>query len=175
MLKINDIAIITSVYEHEDGHNAKEGDICIILDICEGGTEPWSGRDVDKSYKVLNESNGETMWLSWATSLRKYDKPYTRKTAEELQQARKQYYLNLFREMLEEHKEGELLSTKYGTVIKSYIEEIRELEDGYRNDKYTKTYFYTKMEELVRGLSHEKYDMNDVQLEFLNDLENKYL
>ena len=73
MLKRNDIAIITNVDERVDGYQASNGDICIILDIREGGTESWSGRDVDASYKVFNKSNGETMWLSWTTSLEKYN------------------------------------------------------------------------------------------------------
>lgn len=73
MLKINDIAIIDNLDERVDGYHADEGDICVILDICEGGTD-WSGRDVDESYKVLNESKGEIMWLSWTTGLKLYNK-----------------------------------------------------------------------------------------------------
>jgi hypothetical protein len=77
MLKVNDVAIIYRSYVHEEDipfSSFRDGDICIILKIFEGGTESWSGRDVGTSYKVLNERTGETITLPDYVWL----KPYTR-------------------------------------------------------------------------------------------------
>jgi flagellar biosynthesis/type III secretory pathway protein FliH len=179
MLKINDIAVIYRSYVHEEDipfSSYRDGDVCIILDVYEGGTESWSGRDVGPSYKVLNESSGETIHLDDTVWLKPYeemfDKPYKRKSEEELKAARKQRFM----EWVEAEKQ-QLYESKLNEgdiVIRCCIEDIQELEKGYKDEKYTTKYFNTEMCNLVNKLEKYSYKLNEVQVEFKNELQNKY-
>mgnify|MGYP003298569984 CR=1 FL=1 len=100
MLKVNEIAVIYRSYVHEEDipfSPYRDGDVCIILDVYEGGSESWSGRDVGPSYRVLNERSGETIYLDDTVWLKPYselfDEPYKRKSEKELKEARKQAFM----------------------------------------------------------------------------------
>lgn len=180
MLKINDIAVIYRSYVHEEDipfSPYRDDDVCIILDVYEGGTESWSGRDVGTSYKVLNESSGEIIHLDDTVWLKPYeemfDKPYKRKSEEELKKARKQRFM----EWIEAEKQ-QLYESKLNEgdiVIRCCIEDIQELEKGYNEGKYTNRYFNTEITKLIRGMEKYKNDMNNVQIDYYENLYNKYI
>lgn len=179
MLKINDIAVIYRSYVHEEDipfSSYRDGDVCIILDVYEGGTESWSGRDVGTSYKVLNESSGETIHLDDTVWLKPYeemfDKPYKRKSAEELKEARKQRFMEWIEAEKQQIYESELYEDN--GLVADYIKEIKELELGFEDEMYTEKYFKNKMKNLLYGLSNSTRYMNDVQLEYANELMKKY-
>ena len=178
MLKINDIAVIYRSYVHEDDipfSSYRDGDVCVILDVFEGGTESWSGRDVGESYKVLNERSGETInlphtvWLLPYSDL--YSEPYVRKTEAELKEARKQSIM----EWIEAEKQAMYEANLYKSgIISTYISEIKELESGLAEYKYTERYFKNKMKRLINQLNKYEDDMNEVQLGYKNELMKKY-
>ena len=178
MLKRNDVAVIYRSYVHEEDipySSYRDGDVCIILDIYEGGTESWSGRDVGESYKVLNERTGETIYLD--TVLLKpyselYDKSYVRKSESELKESRKKAFLEWIEAEKKALYESELLGNN--SCIRSCIEDIMELEQGYENDKYTIKYFNSKMSKLLQELNTWFDDMNDTQQNYRNELCEKY-
>ncbi len=172
MLKINDIAYIWDLDERVDGYHAKQGDICIIKQVHEGGTEVWSGRDVDENYTVLNERTGETITLSWSTTLKLYDKPYKRKSEKELKEARKQAFMEWIEAEKQQLYESRL--SEGDIVIVSCIKDIQELEKGYKDEKYTEKYFNTEMSKLLNILEKYSYKLNDEQTEFKNKFKNKY-
>ena len=175
MFKVNDIVYIHDIDEREDGHHASNGDICIILKVFEGGTDPWTGVYEDENYQVLNESNGQTITLSWTTTLKKYDKPYTRKSASELEKARKQYYRNWIEKEKQEMEEEASIYGGYW-MCKEFVEEIQELENDYYNkNKYTKEYFNEKIVKLVYGFNSCSRNMNEKQLEYRDELWEKYI
>ena len=104
MFKRNDVVIICKSYAHEEDVSYRVGDVCIILDIYEGGKEIWSGRDVGESYRVLNKRTGETIYLDDTVRLKHYgkevclkhyselyDKPYDKES--ELIESRKKAFL----------------------------------------------------------------------------------
>lgn len=179
MLKINDVAVIYRSYVHEENipfSSYRDGDVCIILDVYEGGTESWSGRDVGESYKVLNERTGETIHLDSTVWLKPYSEmfnnSYKRKSEEELKESRKKAFM----EWVEAEKQALYESKLLGddVLIKLCIEDIRELEKGFEEDKYTEKYFKSKMNKLLKEFnSHSNY-MNEVQEEYKNNLLNKY-
>lgn len=179
MLKINDIAVIYRSYVHEEDiqfSSYRDGDICTILDIYEGGTESWSGREVGTSYKVLNERTGETIHLDDTVWLKPYeemfDKPYKRKSEKELKEARKQAFMEWIEAEKQQIYESKLIEGD--TVIVSCIKDIQELEKGYKDEKYTEKYFNTEMGKLINILEKYSYKLNDEQTEFKNEIENKY-
>ena len=173
MLKINDVAYISNLDERYDGHHAKEGDICIIVKVFEGGTDPWSGRDEGENYMVLNERTGETITLSWTTSLRLYNKPYKRKTAEELKEARKQ----AFREWIEaEKRELEEMESLKGTdeIVREITYDLINLENDYRKGNCTEEYFNRKMVSLVNCYNDYWHRMSKCQKEYNQYLNKTY-
>lgn len=179
MLKINDVAVIYRSYVHEEDipySSYRDGDVCIILDIYEGGTESWSGRDVGESYKVLNERTGETIhlddtvWLKPYSEL--YDEPYVRKSESELKESRKKAFL----EWIEAEKQALYESELFGgnSFVKICIEDIMELEKGLKDDKYTVKYFNSMMSKILRELNTLTRHLNDTQLKYKNELNEKY-
>ena len=178
MFKINDTVVIYRSYVHEEDipfSSYRDGDVCIILDIYEGGTESWSGRDVGESYKVLNERTGETIYLDtvWLKHYNElYDEPYVRKTESELKESRKKAFLEWIEAEKKELYEIELLGKN--SCIRRCIEDIRELEQGYEDDKYTNKYFNSQMSKLIRGLNAWYEDMNETQINYRDELCKKY-
>lgn len=72
MFKRNDIVTICKSYTYGKDVPYRVGDVCIILDIYEGGKEIWSGRNVGESYRVLNKRTGETIYLDDTVHLKHY-------------------------------------------------------------------------------------------------------
>lgn len=178
MFKINDVAVIYRSYVHEEDipfSPYRDGDVCIILDIYEGGTDPWSGRDEGESYKVFNERTGETIYLDtvWLKPYSElYDEPYVRKTESELKESRRKAFLEWIEAEKKALYESELLGEN--PCIGSCIEDIMELEQGYENDKYTLKYFNSQMGKLLRVLNAWYDDMNDTQINYRDKIYEKY-
>lgn len=180
MLKIDDVVVIYRSYVHEEDvaySSYRDGDVCIIRRIFEGGTDPWSGRDESENYEVLNERTGETINLPHYVWLKPYnelhEEPYVRKSESELAEARKQ----AFKEWIElEKAEMEEREGLYGTdeLCREYVEEIKELETGYEDEKYTEKYFKTKMKKLLYGFNSCSHKMSKGQIEFRDKLFDKY-
>lgn len=179
MLKINDIAVIYRSYVKEEDiqfSSYRDGDICTILDIYEGGTESWSGREVGTSYKVLNERTGETIHLDDTVWLKPYeemfDKPYKRKSEKELKDARKQAFMEWIEAEKQQLYESKL--SEGDIEVRCCIKDIQELEKGYKDEKYTEKYFNTEIGKLLNKLEKYSYKLNDEQIEFKNKFKNKY-
>ena len=179
MLKINDVAVIYRSYVHEEDipySSYRDGDVCIILDIYEGGTESWSGRDVGESYKVLNERTGETIHLNHTVWLKPYgelyDEPYVRKSESELKESRKKAFLEWIEAEKKALYESKLLGGE--SFVRICIEDIMELEKGYEDDKYTNIYFNSKMSKLLGKLNTWTGYLNDTQQNYKDELNEKY-
>ena len=179
MLKINDVAVIYRSYIHEEDipfSNYRDGDVCIILNIFEGGTESWSGRDVGKSYKVLNERSGETIYLDDTVWLKPYselyDKPYVRKTESELKESRKKAFLEWIEAEKQALYESKLLGGR--SFVRICIEDIMELEKGLKDGKYTTKYFNSEINNLLRQLNSWTRYLNDTQENYKDELNKKY-
>lgn len=180
MLKINDIVVIYRSYvDEEDMHYSsfRDGDICIILKVFKGGTDPYSGRDEGENYKVLNERTGETINLPHYVWLKPYnelfEEPYKRKSESELKEARKKAFLEWIEAEKREIEESEGL---YGTdeMCRKFVEEIQELEKGFKEGKYTEKYFKIKMPKLIYGFNSCSHKMSKGQLEFRDMIWDKY-
>ena len=179
MLKINDIVVIYRSYVNEEDiqfSSYRDNDVCIILDIYEGGTESWSGREVGTSYKVLNERTGETIHLDDTVWLKPYeemfDKPYKRKSEKELKEARKQAFIEWIEAEKQQLYESRL--SEGDIDVRCCIKDIQELEKGYKDKKYTEKYFNTEIGKLINVLEKYSYKLNDEQTEFKNKFKNKY-
>ena len=179
MLKINDIAVIYRSFqdENEPHFEYNDGDVCVILEVFEAGTDPYTGREEGENYKVLNERTGSVVYLPSYVMLKSYEemyhKPYQRKSDKELQEARKQAWL----EWIEyEKQQMDELQGLYGTtqLCSDYITEIKELEQGLEDEKYTEKYFKSRMKSLLCGFNSCYRDMNNRQLEYRNELWKKY-
>lgn len=178
MFKINDVAVIYRSYVHEEDipfSPYRDGDVCIILDIYEGGTDPWSGRDEDESYKVFNERTGETIYLDtvWLKPYSElYDEPYVIKTESELKASRKKAFL----EWIEAEKKALYESKLFGgeSFVRICIEDIMELEKGLKDDKYTAKHFNSEISKLLRQLNNWSGYLNDTQEDYKDELNKKY-
>lgn len=182
MFKINDVVVIYRSYVHEEDlpySSYRDGDVCIIRRVFEGGTDLWLGRNESENYEVLNERTGETInlphyvWLKPYNEL--YEGSYVRKSESELAESRKQAFLEWIEREKQDIYESDLFSTKNGSIVASYIEDIKELEQGYDEGKYTNRYFNTEITKLIRDMEKYKDDMNNVQIDYYENLYNKYI